>query len=297
MIRARSSPWLALALLAFGLFGNLAQAQPRIVSLAPHLTELAYAAGIGVRLVGAVAWSDYPEPARALPRIGDATRLDLERIVRLGATDALAWQTGTPQSARARLRELGIEVHVIGIETLDGIAEALVRLDRIGQAGGAGAQRAEAFRRALADLRAGRQHDRSIPLFYQISARPLFTLGRRHVLNEVFAICGARNLFFDLNASAAAVDPEAVLARRPLAIVASAGQAREDELAQWRRADKLPTPAGRCDNLLAVDASLLVRPGPRILDGAQALCRWLDNAVRADLDDPACQFGGDSRRD
>ncbi|MGH8293560.1 MAG: cobalamin-binding protein, partial [Gammaproteobacteria bacterium] len=55
----------------------------RIVSLAPDLTELTYDVGAGTALVGASRYSDYPTAAGKLPRIGDAFRFDLERIVAL----------------------------------------------------------------------------------------------------------------------------------------------------------------------------------------------------------------------
>ena len=266
-----------------------AASAPRLVSLAPHLTELAYAAGVGDRLVGAVEWSDYPEPARTLPRIGDAFRFDLERIVRLDATAALAWQGGTPADAIDTLRALGVEVHVIAIHGLDDIAGAIERLGRIGGTDAAAA--AGAWRTRLQTLRARpRPQAVEVPVFYQISARPLFTLGGRHVINEVLSLCGARNIFADLDSTAANVDLEALLARDPLVILAGNNNP-EPESDQTERdtgepiagdwPNRLPElRAVRCGHLRAVNPDLLVRPGPRLLDGAEALCRWIDTRVR-----------------
>ncbi|MDT8448756.1 MAG: helical backbone metal receptor [Wenzhouxiangellaceae bacterium] len=277
----------------------------RIVSLAPHLTELAFFAGIGELLVGAVDFSDYPGQARDLPVIGDAFRFDRERIVRLGTTDALAWDGGTPASAVAGLRELGIDVHVIEIDTLDGIAEAIEQLGALGARPERAARRAREFRQALQQMRAGAPGSGPAPdsasrapidLFYQVSARPLFTLGAGHLINDVFALCGARNVFDDLATPAASVGIEAVLARDPDAIVASAPEGRDpdeanaDPLQFWRAHESLT--AARCGNLLVVDPALLVRPTPRVLEGARRLCAWLDDEVRRDAD-PACRTGRD----
>jgi iron complex transport system substrate-binding protein len=85
--------WLALAMLAIAASAPAAPAQ-RIVTLAPHLAELAYAAGAGDRLVGTVHWTDYPPAAAALPRIGDAFRLDLEALAVLSPDLILAWRGG-----------------------------------------------------------------------------------------------------------------------------------------------------------------------------------------------------------
>jgi len=263
-----------------------AAAAPRMVSLSPHLTELAYAAGIGDRLAGAVEWSDYPEQARALPRIGDAYRFDLERILRLGVTDALAWEGGTPADAIDALRELGIAVHVIGIHRLDDVADAIERLGRIG--GADASAPADKWRQRLAALRADRSGQSPVvPVFYQVSPRPLFTLGGRHVINELLSLCGARNVFADLHSAAASVDLEALLARDPLVLLAGVSEdfdeverdVEENIPGDWP--SRLPElRAVRCGHLRAVDPDLLVRPGPRLLDGAEALCGWMDAWVR-----------------
>ncbi len=257
--------------------------EPRLISLAPHLTELAFAAGVGDRLVGAVEWSDYPEAARRLPRIGDAFRFDLEAILRLGTSDALAWQDGTPQAAIDALQRLGISVHSIRTRNL---AEIGAALRQIGELGGNPQRGAAAERQFLARLEAFRQrmatrHDKApIRLLYQVSERPLFTLGGRHVINEVLGLCGAVNVFEDTDSAALTLDFEAALARSPLAIVAGTPDAEPGVLQAWRFNGT--TPAARCGHLLAVDPELLVRPTPRILEGAEHLCGWLDAAVRRD---------------
>lgn len=242
-----------------------------MIALAPHLAELVFAAGAGETLVGTVAWSDYPEAAAALPRIGDAFRLDLERIVGLNPDLALAWEGGTPAAAAERLSALGIDVVWIRTRGLDEIGSALIRLgDLLGRPehGRAGAH---AFRAALADRRVPDAGTR-IPTFYQVSERPLFTLGGRHIINEILARCGAYNIFSDLDVAAAAVDREAVLARRPRLILAGQDSSRADPLALWRR-DRAALPADV--RLLEVDPDVLIRPTPRILDGIDLLCTAL----------------------
>ncbi|MBS3744449.1 MAG: ABC transporter substrate-binding protein [Wenzhouxiangellaceae bacterium] len=262
----------------------------RIVSLAPHLTELAFEAGIGDLLVGAVEWSDHPAAAREIPRIGDAFRFDLERILRMKASHALAWGGGTPSGALAKLRELGIDVEVIEIRTLAQIAGAIERLGQLGADPAAAAERAADFRRRLLAFDQGGPSGRPVvEIFYQVSEKPLFTLGGRHVINEVFGLCGAVNVFGRIRTEAASVDLEAVLARDPLAIVAS-DDGPGNPAAHWQAYPDLRAIA--CDNVLRVDPALLVRPTPRVLDGAAKLCEWLDRAVRP-AENPACRTGRD----
>lgn len=261
---------------------------PRIVSLAPHLTELAFDAGIGDHLVGAVAWSDHPPEAERLPRIGDAFRLDLERIVRLDATHALSWDGGTPVEAVSRLEALGISVHGISIGSLDDIPVALLELGELANSGSQARRAADAFnqrRRRLADRYAGVEP--GVPVFYQVTHAPLFTLGARHVINDVFALCGASNVFSDLDVEAAAIDLEALLKRDPAAIVASRAPGEPAAGVSWQQRTSLR--AVRCDNLLDVDPALMVRPTTRLLDGAARLCEWLDRQVRRHPD-RACRI-------
>ena len=284
---------------------NTVDEPPRVVSLAPHLTELAFEAGIGDLLVGVVEWSDYPAAARDLPRIGDAFRFDLERILRMEATHALAWGGGTPPGAIARLRELGLEVDVIEIGTLKEIGRAIERLGQLGAKPAKAAEKAAAFRRRLQHF----EQDASggqplVEIFYQVSQKPLFTLGGRHVINEVFGLCGARNLFGDLDTEAASVDLEAVLVRDPLAIVIgenggknngkngdeSGTKGQANAPTRWQMHPDLRAVA--CDNIMHVDPALLVRPTPRVLNGAATLCEWLEREVRS-TENPACRIADD----
>ena len=250
---------------------------PRIVSLAPHLTELAFDAGIGDALVGVVEWSDYPAAAASLPRIGDAFRFDLEQVLRLGTTHALAWAGGTPSGAIAELEALGVVVEIIEIGTLEQIGTAMERLGGLGGNPGVAGAAAASYRARLSRFRDHSGPERApVSIFYQVSARPLFTLGAKHVINEVFALCGAVNVFDDLDTEAASVDLEAVLSRDPSAIVIGGEEIVESGL-QWTAYPELRAVA--CDNILHVDPALLVRPTPRVLDGARKLCAWIDAEV------------------
>jgi iron complex transport system substrate-binding protein len=247
-----------------------AEEELRVVSLAPHLTELAYTAGAGDTLVGAVAYSDWPEAAKELPRIGDAFRFDLEAILGLEADLALAWAGGTPKAVAGRLEELGIEVLWVETRTLPGIAEALEHIgERLGTAERA-EQAAAAYRRSIEALRERHGGDSGVSIFYQVTTRPLFTLGAPHVITEVFDVCGARNVFDDLEIEAASIDREAVIARTPDLIIAGMNEPGEDPLKMWRGTRMVETGRTRLET---VDAERLVRPTPRIVEGIEFVCR------------------------
>ncbi|RFF27907.1 cobalamin-binding protein [Wenzhouxiangella sp. 15181] len=255
-----------------------ADEKPRVVSLAPHLTELAFAAGAGDTLVGVVAYSDWPEAARKLPRIGDAFRFDLETILGLDADLALAWRGGTPKAVADRLKELGIEILWIETSTLSDIAAAL---EQIGTRLGTpehGREAAEAYRQDLASLRASGPDEVDVTVFYQVSARPLFTLGGRHVITEVFESCGARNVFADLDTEATAIDREAVITRSPELIIAGINEPADDPLSVWRDTRMVEDGHTRLE---AVDPERLVRPTPRIVEGIEHVCELVRDVTTA----------------
>lgn len=249
----------------------------RIVSLAPHLTELAYSAGAGAKLVGAVEHSNYPSAARALPRIGDAFRFDFERIATLEPDLVLAWRTGTPVQAIERLDALGFRTEVVGTARLVDIAAALRRIGVLAGTEAAAERAAADFENALASLVERNAGAREVSVFYQISLEPLFTVNDQHLISELLRACGGRNVFADAGDLAPVVGIEAVLARDPEVIIA-AREGGAEELEFWRRWQDLA--AVRGNNLFAVDADLVARATTRSLAGAGEICRVLEQARR-----------------
>jgi iron complex transport system substrate-binding protein len=259
---------------------TLARPAQRIVSLAPHLTELLFAAGAGAQLVGVGAYSDYPVAAKALPRVGDAAMLDLERILALMPDLLVVWRDGNSPQQLQRLATLGIPVYASELGRLADIASTLRRFGRLAGTEAAANARADGFEQELAALReryAGRQ---PLRVFYQIWHRPLLTINDRHLISEALAICGARNVFGALAPLTPTVSDEAVVAQDPDAIVtARAGADGPDHLDTWRRLTQLA--ATRRGALLVVDPDTLHRSSDRIPEGIRGLCEKLDGVRRA----------------
>ena len=246
----------------------------RIVSLAPNLTELAYDVGAGNALVGTSRYSDYPAAAEKLPRIGDAFRFDLERILALKPDLILAWRDGTPASAIERLRALKLPVLVIGTQTPADIAESL---ELLGRATGHAVEAhvaAQAFLAGLERLRSHYANRATVRVFYEISAEPLYTVGGKQIISRMIALCGGRNIFADITAPAAAVSMENVLARDPQAIVTGSDPGAAARLKAWQRWPQLS--AVKTGSLFSISSDLLARATPRILEGGRQLCEALE---------------------
>ena len=257
----------------------LAAPARRVVSLAPHLTELVYAAGAGTRMVGAVQYSDYPPAATRLPRIGSEASIDLEALVALRPDLVVAWPNAGSARAVERIAALGIPVFRSEPRELEDIARTLETLGRLAGTESAAAAAAQAFRTRVAAL-AGRNAARPrVRVFYQVWDRPLITVNGDHVISKVMRLCGGENVMAGLPALAPEIGREQVLRADPEAIVASGADGeRPAWLDAWRAFPGLA--AVRGGNLFAIRPELLQRHTPRLLDGADELCQILD-VVRA----------------
>jgi len=251
----------------------LAAPPSRVVTLAPFITELAFDAGIGDRVVGVSAYSDYPPAARALPEVSSAVGFSIEKIAALKPDMAFAWRDSVKPEEIERLEGLGIRVVVVSARTLDEIPRAL---ETIGQAAGVDvSSRASGFRDRIARLRETYSGRRRLDAFLEIWNRPLTTIAGRHYMNDALEVCGARNVFADLPGVTPVVPWESVYARDPEVVVGagSAGDRATFE-ASWRERPTLSAVKGR--RLVYVHPDTIQRPSLRIVEGITELCEGLD---------------------
>ena len=250
----------------------------RIVSLAPHLSELLFAAGGGAKLVGTAAYSDFPAAARRVPTIGDSSAVDIERVVALKPDLVLAWRSGNPAGIIAKLEHLGLKVLVTEPSSLEVIADQIIALGRVAGTEATANQAAARLRRSIAALRREYWGRRPVSVFYQVWYAPLMTVNGRHVISEVIKMCGGRNIFAGLRPLIPRVSIEAVLAADPEAIVTASDKPAAQALREW--SDWKQLRAVRNGNLVALPSDDISRPTPRLLDGARLLCARLDRIRR-----------------
>jgi len=256
---------------------RVADPPQRIISLAPHLTELLFAIGAGDRVVATVAHADHPAQASSIPRIGSALQLDLERIVALRPELVIAWASGNPRAQMDRLEGLGVRVYYSEPADFAGIARDLRRLGDITGFGPSAEAAALAFEGEIAALRAAYSGRDPVPVFYQVWDPPLMTVNDRHLIGEALRLCGGYNVFGDLDALVPRPGREAVMAVNPEAIVTGGpGEDRADWLDPWRAWTGLT--AVQRDNLFFIPPSLIQRPTPRIAEGTRMLCEVLEQA-------------------
>lgn len=220
-----------------------------------------------------VEYSEYPEPAARLPRIGDAFRLDIERIVALRPDLVIAWDSGNPAAAVRQLRSLGVSVWSVEIRDPSGIPAFI---EDAGRAGGSAATAGEVAARLRARLDALQQDYRDAPVvryFYQVDQRPLFTINGEHLISRGLALCGARNVFADEPGLAFQVGREAVLLADPDVLLAPGVDGEPDPLRAWRNWPGMAAVSNGALHLLPADE--ISRATPRFIDSLDRACKLL----------------------
>lgn len=250
----------------------------RLITLAPHITELVFAAGAGDRIVGTVASSDYPSQARRIPRVGNGIQLDTERIVALRPDLILAWQpSGATRALAPLLARLHIPLAYVQPRALRDIPREIITLGHKLGTSAIADREAQALTDRIAALGARYQGRRTVSAFIEVGTAPLYTLGNAPLINDVLHLCGGANIFAGAPIPAPQVSIESVLQDRPDAVIIASADARRvtERTRYW--AD-LSLPAARNRHVYGLDPDKLFRPGPRLIDAAQALCRDLARA-------------------
>lgn len=253
----------------------------RVISLAPHITELVYAAGAGDKLVGVVSYSDYPPQAKTLPIIGSNNSLDLEGIVALHPDLVIVWPYDNAQPQIDRLRALHIPLFFSAPRRLDDVATSLQRIGTLLGTESTAQTAASEYRLKIDRLRAHYAHRPTVDVFYQVWDNPLMTLNGTQFISDVIAMCGGRNVFANLPSAVTTLSTESVLAAAPEAIVSAspgvtAPEKHRQSLERWLAWPTLTAVAR--GNLFTIDGDLINRPAPRLAQGAARLCEDLEEA-------------------
>ncbi len=262
----------------------VAAAPLRIVSLSPGAAEMLFAAGAGSEIVATSEYSDTPPAARRIARIGDATAIDMERLVLLHPDVVVAWPAGGNPAQQEKIARLDVPVYRQQVDRLAGLAASVRRLGALAGTQAAAERAAQGIEARLAGLEkaygAGAWGPGRHPsVLLQIWNRPIYTVGGEQLMSDALTLCGARNVFADLKQAGPAVDIEAVIARNPDIIIA-AGPPGESAawLEDWKRFGTLAAVRNR--RLIAFEDQALSRLGPSVLDATDALCRAIARVSR-----------------
>ena len=256
---------------------SLSHPAQRIVSLAPGATEMLFAAGAGARLVATVAYADQPAAARQVPRIGDSSAIDMERLLVLKPDIVVFWPGGNNPAQIAQLQRLGVTLYGQQVNRLADLGASLRRLGLMAGTQSAARQRADQIEQQLTQLRARYAKRPALTALLETWDQPLYTVGGRQLMSDALSVCGAVNVFADLAQLSPAVQVEAVLTRDPDLIIAAAPPGGGAQwLEAWRKFPSMK--AVRTGRLLNFEDQALSRLGPSVLDATASLCERIDAA-------------------
>jgi len=244
-------------------------AAPRVISLSPANTELAFAAGITP--VGVSSFSDYPPEAEHIEQVASWQGMNIERIVALKPDLVLAWRGGNAERQVNQLSSLGIKVLWIDATRVEQVAQALRDLAPWSPT----PEKARlAAQQLLDEFTALKAHYGAQPkkrVFLQFGELPLFTTSQGSLQHQVLEVCGGENIFAASRVPWPQVSREQVLARQPQAIVVagSAGDIPRIER-YWQNQLKIP--------VIALKSDWFERASPRIILAAKQLCSALSQS-------------------
>jgi len=251
---------------------SLAKPARRVVSLAPSATEILFAVGLGTEVVGVTTLCDYPSAAKAKPKIGSAIP-NLEAIIGLKPDLVLAVKSEIIRpDILAKLSQLNIPLFILAAKTVE---EILGHIGTVGSLVGRErearsvawtlAERVNVIRRRMASIK-------PVRVFYVINTDPLISIGSGSFIHQMLELAGGENIVGRTAIPYPKVSLEEVLRRDPEVLLFPVGTSEgipEHEQQRWRRWTTLSAVAQ--NRLRQVKAELVNRPGPRVVDGIEAI--------------------------
>ena len=246
----------------------------RVISLSPHATELLFAAGATNQIVATVSYSDYPAQAKKIPRIGSYKKIDLESIVKLNPDLVIVWNSGGSKQQIIDLKKLGFKVYYSEPRSFEDVASNIINMGVMLGTSEIAKSNADKYLKELKNLKKKYNNLKKVKVFYQVWNNPLMTINNDHLITDVIEFCGGHNVFGNLSARAPKVGIESVIQKNPQAIVIGMSENRKDWVDPWFQWQSID--AVMNNHIFTVNADLIVRQGPRVLQGTKQVCEVLE---------------------
>lgn len=246
----------------------------RVISLAPNLTEVVFAIGAGDRLVGRTSYCNFPDEAKAVAEIGDTLQPNLERIISLQPQVVLISTASQLEVFTQQLQNQNIAVFVTDPHDLDGVFRSIEHIGRIVGHTDQAVQLIQKLRDRTRSVEEAVKQKPPVRVFYQLSEEPLYTAGRDAFVTDLMRRAGGTSVTADVPGAWPRYSNESALAAKPEAIIlptgGSMGAANSTVTEALRQ-----SPAALAGHVYKINDDLLVRPGPRAVDGLEAMARAL----------------------
>ena len=256
-------------------------AKPRIIALAPHIVEMLYNIGAGAQVIATTDHADYPVGAKKIPRIGSATRIQIERVVELQPDLIIAWKSGNPSDDLARIKQLGFNVVYSQPNTFNDVANELRLFGELSGHSKQAEQVAENFLTDLAEIKKQYLHKKPLTGFYEVWSRPITTIAKGSWPQQFLDICRINNPFEQAKAQYPQVNIEQILQTnadviiQPLSLNQGNNQGDNGGY-DWQKWPILP--AVKHQQMIRLDADVVHRMTTRSLQALSDLCQKADKS-------------------
>ena len=246
----------------------------RAISLAPNLTEIVFAVGAGDKLVGVTTFCNYPEEAKKIPKIGDTLNPNLENIIASKPQIVLVSMASQMENFTKTLDEQGIVYFVTNPNDLEGIYKSIHTIGEIFGRDDEGHATIDSLQKRVADVEAKTKGTAPVKTFVQIDKESLYTIGKESFITDLLARAGGISATADLPTAYPKLSKETALALNPDAIILSESPDNQVPNDAFKN-----SPAVKNGKVFKVNADLLSRPGPRIVDALEQIARALHPEV------------------
>ncbi len=258
---------------------HLDKTPERIISMAPSNTEMLFALGLADKIVGTTNYCNYPPEAADKETVGGFSTPDLEKILDLDPD--LVFAGGMhEEEVVPELERRGLKVLIIAPETINDVLEVI---SLIGKATGAEDTASQLVNdienriNVISNKVASFTDEDKPSVLYVTWHEPLYTLGQGTITHELIELAGGINLFADIE-DHDQTNLEEVLDRNPEVILASTGHGDAlDAPLEWANTEERlrETDARKNDRVYQVNADIVTRPGPRIVEGLEQIAELI----------------------
>lgn len=262
---------LSLYLISCCALADVTTTKPRIISLTPSFTDIVVELGAADLLVGASKLDKQRLPILShLDTIGNFGSYSLEKIISLQPDTILIWPSAINPMQQQQLKSLGIKIIQQDPKTLDDLIENIIELGKHIDKTEEAKQLAHNMQQQLQTLKNKYHREKPLTVLYQLWDNPIYTIGKQQIINDALHICGANNIFDDIDASASEINIETVILRNPDAIIAP----KQTMLEAWQT---WPTIAAVKNNrLILFQDERIARPSMGMIEGINTLCTLLN---------------------
>jgi len=247
----------------------------RIVALAPHIVEMLFDIGAGDKIVGTVAYADFPKAALEIPRVGSYHGMQIEKILALAPDLVIVWKSGNSQSDIDKMKRLGLNVVFSNPENINDVATELRYFGQLIHHQTQAEVVALAYELRLKKLRVENMNKQAVPVFYQLWSEPMMTINGTTWINQLIEVCQGVNVFADNATPYPKLSIENVIVAQPhLMILPDENSDKPQPIIDWSKWPEIP--AVKNDKFIHVDADLLHRFSTRMLSGIEDMCEKID---------------------